>query len=364
MKGRQLVVERKEKRKEKSAINTGAKDAARKICYCSGDAVITVTSTQCEARWSSPYSLYQRLELDGYLDIYRRYRSLSWGIGLPSENHMNSVDKNSKTFCGSALKTEHPFHGFVKHAVSSNRSTRSESEGTIMNYRRAFTYGGFWNPAPEDPKLTRTSSEPARLQPMNPKIKEQQGNTRGRYRQKAKDEYISVYELLPEANPDVELVFFHGLQMEGSTPEDSFWRTWKMRGSEECWPEKLLPELLTGTRFNKQYQLKAKVLSISYEGRPKLKVDEEDMDRGEDVLIVEALMKDLILNEDVKVGQTKGVPVILVGHDLGGILIKRLVMMLEIEVGFTFSYPDLLFYPHGFRNVLVVPEGSSRCDVD
>ncbi|KAL2631177.1 hypothetical protein R1flu_015863 [Riccia fluitans] len=282
---------------------------------------------------------------------------------------------------------------------------------------------------------------------MNPKIKEQQGNIRGRYRQKAKDEYISVYELLPEANPDVELVFFHGLQMEGSAPEDSFWRTWKMKGSEECWPEKLLPELLTGTRFNKQYQLKAKVLSISYEGRPKLKEDEEDMDRGDDVLIVEALMKDLILNEDVKVGQTKGVPVILVGHDLGGILIKRLVMMLEIEVGgttdetrkvkirmFLENLKSVFFYatPHsgspaiekmaskideseanemlqlmkvlntetsrinaafqqyrrgetkskvsrftshalhaiyetnegGFRNVLVVPEGSSRCDVD
>ncbi|KAL2631503.1 hypothetical protein R1flu_016189 [Riccia fluitans] len=40
-------------------------------------------------------------------------------------------------FCGSALKTEHPFHGFVKHAVSSNGTTRSESEGTIMNYRRS-----------------------------------------------------------------------------------------------------------------------------------------------------------------------------------------------------------------------------------
>ncbi|KAL2631190.1 hypothetical protein R1flu_015876 [Riccia fluitans] len=130
-----------------------------------------------------------------------------------------------------------------------------------------------------------------------------------------------VYELLKEENPDVELVFFHGLQMEGSPPEYSHWRTWKLRDSEECWPETLLPRILKG----KDSQLKPRVLSISYEGRLNLAKYGNVM--SDEYLISECLVDNIIF--DCRVGQRKGVPVFLIGHDLGGILIKRFVMMVE-----------------------------------
>ncbi|KAL2631178.1 hypothetical protein R1flu_015864 [Riccia fluitans] len=161
---------------------------------------------------------------------------------------------------------------------------------------------------------------------MHPTTEQQAEKFRNRKRKSA--EYTAVYELLEEPNPDIELVFFHGLQMEGSAPEHSFWRTWKLRGSEDCWPEALLPEMLHGRRFNQDYQIKARVLAVSYEGRPDLDGDE----LGDDCLIADSLVYNLILDNELKVGQRKGVPVFLLGHDLGGILIKRFVMMLESQV--------------------------------
>ncbi|KAL3689057.1 hypothetical protein R1sor_015366 [Riccia sorocarpa] len=161
---------------------------------------------------------------------------------------------------------------------------------------------------------------------MHPTTEQQALKFQDRKRRNA--EYTSVYELLPEENPDVEIIFFHGLQMEGLAPEHSFWRTWKLRGSEDCWPETLLPEMLQGRKSNQEYQIKPRVLAISYEGRP----DQDEDGLGDDCLIADCLVNNLILDTDLKVGQRKGVPVFLVGHDLGGILIKRLVMMLEKQV--------------------------------
>ncbi|KAL3689054.1 hypothetical protein R1sor_015363 [Riccia sorocarpa] len=149
-------------------------------------------------------------------------------------------------------------------------------------------------------------------------------------RKKGDADFITAYELLPEPNPDVELVFFHGLQVDDSIRQYAFWRTWKMKNSEDCWPETLLPEMLTD---RSKPPIKARVLSISYEGRMKLMENEDDGDRvDDDVLIAQDLINRLILDSDLKVGQTKGVPVFLVGHDLGGILIKRFVMTLEAQM--------------------------------
>ncbi|KAL3689079.1 hypothetical protein R1sor_015388 [Riccia sorocarpa] len=136
-----------------------------------------------------------------------------------------------------------------------------------------------------------------------------------------------VYELLPEANPDVEIVFFHGLQMEGSPPEYSHWRTWKMRKSNDCWPETLLPRMLNGERDGNHSGIKPRVLSVSYEARPDPGKYGDGTGSSDDYRISECLVNDIGLH----VGQRNEVPVFLVGHDLGGILIKRLVMMLEVE---------------------------------
>ncbi|KAL2629384.1 hypothetical protein R1flu_014070 [Riccia fluitans] len=133
-----------------------------------------------------------------------------------------------------------------------------------------------------------------------------------------------VYALKREVDPDVTLVFFHGLSQRGTNPEQAFWRTWKRRDHEDCWPESLLPELLK--KEGRGY--KASVLSVSYENRPDPGKDGKGTQASDEYLIVENLVNDLILNEDADVGQ-KGVPVILVGHDLGGILVKSFVLMVE-----------------------------------
>ncbi|KAL2622640.1 hypothetical protein R1flu_002845 [Riccia fluitans] len=133
-----------------------------------------------------------------------------------------------------------------------------------------------------------------------------------------------VYALSREVDPDVTLVFFHGLSQRGTNPEHAFWRTWKRREHEDCWPESLLPKLLKveGRGY------KASVLSVSYESRPDPGKDGKGTEASDEYRIVENLVNDLIFDEDADVGQ-KGVPVILVGHDLGGILIKRFVLMVE-----------------------------------
>ncbi|KAL3689080.1 hypothetical protein R1sor_015389 [Riccia sorocarpa] len=142
-----------------------------------------------------------------------------------------------------------------------------------------------------------------------------------------------VYELLPEANPDVEIIFFHGLQMEGSPPEYSHWRTWKMRKSEDCWPETLLPQMLSwrDERDGRHFEIKARVLSVSYEARPDPGKYGHGTGSSDDYRISECLVDNIIFDHEVHLGQRDRVPVFLVGHDLGGILIKRLVMMLEVE---------------------------------
>ncbi|KAL3689077.1 hypothetical protein R1sor_015386 [Riccia sorocarpa] len=141
-----------------------------------------------------------------------------------------------------------------------------------------------------------------------------------------------VYELLKESNPDLEVVFVHGLLRQGMKRRDAVWRTWKMRDSEVCWPEILLPELLQirtsqwdGNVNVTQY--KPRVLSVAYENKPDLG-PKKGNGASDPYLIIENLINDLIF--DAGVGQ-RGVPVFFVGHDLGGILIKQFVLKVEDE---------------------------------
>lgn len=135
----------------------------------------------------------------------------------------------------------------------------------------------------------------------------------------------SVYELVRENRPDVEFVFFHGLQPDNANIAHAFWRTWKSRHSEECWLVDLLPKLLNGTRR----EIKPRVLSVSYENSSQLPHWGFTTSPIDQFSTPKSLMLDLFGNEDTAVGQRFLVPVVLVGHDLGGILIKSLLMKIK-----------------------------------
>ncbi|KAG6558191.1 hypothetical protein Mapa_000372 [Marchantia paleacea] len=147
----------------------------------------------------------------------------------------------------------------------------------------------------------------------------------------------SVYELVSEKRPDVEFVFFHGLQPDNVNIVYAFWRTWKARYSEECWLVNLLPKLLNGTRR----EIKPRVVSVSYEKSSQLHwgfmsspIDQFSTSKN--------LMLDLFSDEDTGVGQQFLVPVVLVGHDLGGIMIKSLLMKVKKTLAERKASPMLL----------------------
>ncbi|KAL3688969.1 hypothetical protein R1sor_015278 [Riccia sorocarpa] len=149
-----------------------------------------------------------------------------------------------------------------------------------------------------------------------------------------------VYQLCPDAPPaDVDIILFHGFQMPGTEAPDAYWRTWKMRESEDCWLETLLPELLVDFTGYDQDCPKApttRVLSISYESRldlekkdKKAAPDSNVQDGGvhDGYKLAENLIRNLIFDDGVNAGQNR--PVFLLGHDLGGILIKLFVIAVE-----------------------------------
>jgi hypothetical protein len=79
------------------------------------------------------------------------------------------------------------------------------------------------------------------------------------------DKNYTVHQLWPEDKENVEpnsntltLIFFHGLQLkDGKSP----WRTtWKARDTDECWPQKWLPEDLREKGIQN-----VRVLSLSYD---------------------------------------------------------------------------------------------------
>ncbi|KAG6556466.1 hypothetical protein Mapa_002411 [Marchantia paleacea] len=119
-----------------------------------------------------------------------------------------------------------------------------------------------------------------------------------------------LYELHSEEVPDVEIVFFPGIHRDAISNREAHWRTWKTKGREECWPQTLLPEELEARN------IKPRVLSLSYESLLNNSTEPEDLLAG-------TIIRDLILHPDSCVGQKPNVPVILVGHGLGGIVIKH-----------------------------------------
>ncbi|CAM6087234.1 unnamed protein product [Calypogeia fissa] len=135
-----------------------------------------------------------------------------------------------------------------------------------------------------------------------------------------------VYEVFnPPGRPSIELVFFHGLQLEGS--KEAHLTTWLTPDGSELWPKWIL-----------DYYPEARILLISYDAFTRRTREQGNMDM---FLTCENLVQDLTMG-DAQVGQA-GCPVALVGHCIGGLVMKELCIALDSTVGkLQFYKPDNL----------------------
>ncbi|CAM6118479.1 unnamed protein product [Calypogeia fissa] len=123
----------------------------------------------------------------------------------------------------------------------------------------------------------------------------------------------AVYELCNPSGtrsgrPSVEIVFFHDLQFDGS--DTTYLTTWLSEDGQESW----LPWIF-------KYVPEARILLVSYDGYTK----KEDEKGCTDMYITsENLVQDLI-DDNAQIGQD-GCPVVLVGHSLGGLVIKEVLL--------------------------------------
>ncbi|CAM6120322.1 unnamed protein product [Calypogeia fissa] len=105
----------------------------------------------------------------------------------------------------------------------------------------------------------------------------------------------------------IDIIFFHGLQLGNF--ENAFWTTWLARNDETLvWPKEYL----------KNRYPAARIFSVSYNSSVIRRDGQLDM-----YALGENLVSDIILNADLDIGTR---PVILVGHSLGGLVIKQLII--------------------------------------
>ncbi|KAL3689060.1 hypothetical protein R1sor_015369 [Riccia sorocarpa] len=230
------------------------------------------------------------------LDNCRLLRQLPVGIGTPLTPRLQLIAINQ---CPCLKTLPSVFHEVKK---------MKESESDVWELQLPSNGAYKWHYYTTDELDSMLVEDSLAATNMPPLIGQRRGN---------------VYELLQESNPDLEVVFVHGLLRQGMKRRDAFWRTWKMRDSEVCWPAILLPQLLQiATSDGNVTQYKPRVLSVAYENKPDLGPDEKGN------VMPENLINDIIF--DAGVGQ-RGVPVFFVGHDFGGILIKQFVLKVGDE---------------------------------
>lgn len=111
---------------------------------------------------------------------------------------------------------------------------------------------------------------------------------------------------------EVDIIFFHGLQI--GDYRNAYWDTWSSDKGKTAWPRTLLGE---------QALPVGRIMSVSYDSSIRL---DAKSGRGDLFKIAENLVQDIILCDRALVGRNQR-PVILVGHSLGGIVIKRFILM-------------------------------------
>ncbi|KAG6556105.1 hypothetical protein Mapa_002046 [Marchantia paleacea] len=130
----------------------------------------------------------------------------------------------------------------------------------------------------------------------------------------------AVYELhAPAGVPEVEMVFFHGLQPFDY--KDAHWQTWltRAKNSNELWPQTWLPRDFKNAR----------ILTISYDSSAHQNSAAGQTDMH---LIGESLVHNLVLSKQAHVGQSANCPVIFVGHSLGGLVIKKVILFAKYKL--------------------------------
>ncbi|KAG0604254.1 hypothetical protein M758_10G157100 [Ceratodon purpureus] len=141
-------------------------------------------------------------------------------------------------------------------------------------------------------------------------VAENSSSERGR---KLCDGVYALHE--PEGQPEVEVVFIHGLSIrELGDSKDAYWTTWLAKdGSDNCWPQTWLADEFP----------KARILSVSYDAN--LAVKSSTSGRMDLYPDGESLVQQMVFPE-VGIGQN-GCPVVWVCHCLGGLVAKQIVVM-------------------------------------
>jgi hypothetical protein len=140
-----------------------------------------------------------------------------------------------------------------------------------------------------------------------------------------------VYEVhKPAGRPSVEIVFFHGLQLEGS--KDIHLTTWLSADGAGLWLSWILRDISN-----------ARILLVSYDAFAQRKDDQGRMDM---YLTGENLVHSLT-EERSKVGGD-GCPVIFVAHSIGGLVTKELMFRLHTSIRQKEAEQNLLRNVKGF----------------
>ncbi|KAL3678086.1 hypothetical protein R1sor_021042 [Riccia sorocarpa] len=119
----------------------------------------------------------------------------------------------------------------------------------------------------------------------------------------------SVFELYsPEGQHELDILFFHGLQI--GSYKNAYIETWQ--SGSVIWPQNLLPIDFP----------RARILSISYDSSARRSRVQGRMNLSQ---VAEVLLHDVVVSAAVG----ENCPVIMVGHSLGGIVIKQLCLEAE-----------------------------------
>ncbi|CAM6126748.1 unnamed protein product [Calypogeia fissa] len=124
--------------------------------------------------------------------------------------------------------------------------------------------------------------------------------------QRINDHVYEVYK--PAGRPSVELVFFHGLQLEPGFSEDAHINTWISQDKSQSWLTWLVEDLPD-----------VRILTISYDAAARTTKSEGRLD----MYVTSENLVYALTGDSARVGQD-GCPVVLVGHCLGGLVMKEL----------------------------------------
>lgn len=156
----------------------------------------------------------------------------------------------------------------------------------------------------------------------------------------------------------MEIIFFPGLGLDGDLDE-AFWKTWVAKDNEKVvWPKDWLSVMFPNAR----------ILSISYD------CGDDEEPHSNVFALAEQLVNEIILEPNVL---DLRCPVFLVGHSLGGLIIKHLIVSavkLQKELGnsneadsinaFMENLKGVFYYgtPHLGSRIADLPHGLPHTD--